>query len=57
MVNDNSVISSVNNYFFIYDAELNKLKVVDVENLELNYYNINSELEFKSGKEKWQEVQ
>ena len=50
MVNDNSVISSVNNYFFIYDAELNKLKVVDVENLELNYYNINSELEFKSGK-------
>ena len=25
MVNDNSVISSVNNYFFIYDAELNKL--------------------------------
>ena len=51
IVNDKSVISAVNNYFFIYDAELNKLKVVDVENLELNYYNINSELEFKSGKE------
>jgi hypothetical protein len=47
---DGEVISSVSNYFFIYNAEKSKLNIIDVSSFELTSYTINSNLEFK----KWE---
>jgi len=44
-------VSSANNNFIIYDSKLNKLKVIDVDNLKLTDYEINTELEFENGKD------
>jgi len=49
-INVNSV-SSVNNYFLIYDSEFNKVKVVDIDLFKIDTYNINSEIEFENGKD------
>jgi hypothetical protein len=46
---DGNIISSVNNYFFIYNTEKSILNVVDVSSFELTSYSINSNLEFKNG--------
>ena len=46
---DGDVISSVNNYFFIYNAEKSKLKIIDVSSFEMTSYTIKSNIEFKNG--------
>ena len=46
---DGNIISSVNNYFFIYNTEKSKLNIIDVSSFELTSYTINSNLEFKNG--------
>ena len=48
---DYNAVSTANNYFIIYDSELNRIKVIDVDKLKLNSYNINPELEFEKGKD------
>lgn len=46
-----NTVSSVNNYFLIYDSELNKLKVLNIDLFKVDTYNINSEIEFDNGKD------
>ena len=44
-----NTVSSINNYFLIYDSELNKLKVLNIDLFKVDTYNINSEIEFDNG--------
>ena len=48
---DGNIISSINNYFFIYNTEKSKLNIIDVSSFEMTSYTINSNLEFKNGSE------
>lgn len=50
-MSDENIISSVNNYFFIYNSDLSRLKVIDVNSLEMSTYSINTSLEPINGKD------
>jgi hypothetical protein len=48
-INDGNVISTVNNYFFVYNSELSKLKIIDVNSFKMSSYTIENNIEFKNG--------
>jgi len=47
-MNEN-IVSSVNNYFIIYDSDLDVLKVLNVDLFKIDTYNINTDMEFENG--------